>query len=237
MLAGPLHREFHNGLPAWSLHMGEEGKTIMCVQIQPSTRQRGFWLICPLMCLSDVYVKANFCISLLWFAANLQISFRGRKRNSQELLLHNHSWRTQGRAVDERFCRFLHQQKLECLWEGCWIRQHGVSSIMPCKKSLKELVTGMDTCTCQRSKFTKSLMLYRGTFSFGSNGSLDWPEPQLLRNSCPRAESRARRFQCVETNKSTSICLQVKPQYLGYKEQGDYFMRRHTKHCHLQRHV
>lgn len=126
MLAGPLHREFHNGLPAWSLHMGKEGKAIMCVQTQPSTRQWGFCLICPLMCLSNIYVKVNFCISLLWFAANLQISFSGRKRNSQELFLYNHSWHTQGRTADERFCLFLHQQKLECVWEGRQIRQHHV---------------------------------------------------------------------------------------------------------------
>lgn len=38
------------------------------------------------------------------------------------------------------FCRFLHQQKLECLWEGCRIRQHGVSCIMSDKKALKEVI-------------------------------------------------------------------------------------------------
>lgn len=102
MLAGPLHREFHNGLPERSLHMGEEGKAITCIQTQPRTRQRGFWLMCPFMCLSDVDIKVNFRISLLWFAANIQISFGGRKRNSQKLLLHSHSCHTQGRAADER---------------------------------------------------------------------------------------------------------------------------------------
>lgn len=114
-------------------------------------------------------------------------------------------------------------------WSVCG-RDTKSDSIMSDKKAPRESATGMDTCTCQRGKFTKSLMLYRGIFSFRSNGSLDWPELQHLRNSCPRAESRARRFQGVETNKSTSTCLQVKPQYLAYKEQGHYFMRRYAKH-------
>lgn len=192
-LLGLCIGEFHNGLPERSLHMGEEGKAITCIQTQPSTRQRGFWLICPFMCLSNVYIKVNFRVSLLWIATNTQISFSGRKRNSQKLLPHNHSCHTQGRAADERFLsvsapaevgvslRGMPNQTARCFLHHVW------------EEGSEGADTGMDTCTCQRGKFTKSLMPYNGTFSFGSNGSLDWPEPQLLRNSCPRADSRARR--------------------------------------------
>lgn len=130
------------------------------------------------------------------------------------------------------FCRSLHQQKVECLWEGCRVRQHGVSCIMSDKKALKELATGMDTCTCQRGKFTKSPMLCNGTFSFGSNGPLDWPEPQLLRNSRPRTESRARR--------------QISPPLLAYKLSLSIWLTKNKdiilwedmqNISHLQRHV